>query len=161
MLHIYTGDGKGKTTAALGLIVRAAGAEMKCAYYSFLKPDSSSEFKLLKQIDNVTLFEMPKKVSWNMEKAEKEKLKLLYNNVLDKILRDSFTLVVLDEALDAISSDLISEDTILRLCKKCEVVLTGRGSCEKLYRAADYITVMKKERHPYDKCEKARKGIEY
>lgn len=163
MLHIYTGDGKGKTTAATGLLIRALGAGFKCAYYSFLKTDTSSELNILRNLENIKIFDFPEKVSflWNMSEDEKADLCKHYQKILDEMLKDDFDLVVLDEAMDAVCAGIIKEDCITELCKKSEVIITGRGKCEKLMETADYITEVKKIRHPYDKGQKARKGIEY
>ena len=163
MLHIYTGDGKGKSTAAAGLIIRAAGAGLKCAYYSFLKTGASSELHILRKIDNIKIYEFPEKVSflWDMSEKEKQDLSKYYCSVLDEISKGDFDLLVLDEAMDAICGGIVSEDCVAKLCEKCEVVVTGRGTCEKLFKIADYVTVMKKEKHPYDRGQSARKGIEY
>lgn len=163
MLHIYTGDGKGKSTAAAGLIIRAAGAGLKCAYYSFLKTGVSSELNILKEVDNIKIYEFPEKVSflWDMSEEEKKDLCEYYCKILDCISKGNFDVIVLDEAMDAICGGIVSEECIVTLCEKCEVVVTGRGACKKLFEIADYVTVMKKEKHPYDKGAKARKGIEY
>lgn len=163
MLHIYMGDGKGKTTAAVGLLIRALGSGMKCGYCTFFKDGTSSEFEVLKQIDKLKIFDCPEKMKflWNMTDEEKENLKSFYMEVLKNILEYEMDFLVMDEALDAVCAGFLDEDFIIDVSKKCEVVVTGRGECKKLFEAADYITEMKKIKHPYDKGIKARKGIEY
>ncbi len=163
MLHIYTGDGKGKTTAATGLLIRASGSGKKCAYCSFLKDGNSSEVMVLRKIDNITVFDFPEKVgfTWQMTELEKNELSRFYDKILNEILNSDFEVLVLDEAMDAICAGIIEEEKILKLLSGREVIITGRGACEKLRSVADYITVMKKEKHPFDKGMKARKGIEY
>ena len=80
MLHIYTGDGKGKPTAATGLLIRALGSGKKCGYCTFLKDGSSSEFEVLKKLDNLIVFDSPEKMKflWHMTEEEKEDLKKFY-----------------------------------------------------------------------------------
>ena len=163
MLHIYTGDGKGKTTAATGLLVRALGNGMKCGYFSFLKEGSASEINILKRLDNLTIFEFPDKVpfSWNMTLEEKGNLKDFYCKTMQNLKEYELDLVVLDEAISAVCLGFIDEKCIIELKDKCEVILTGRGECENIFKIADYITEMKKHKHPFDKGINARKGIEY
>lgn len=163
MLHIYTGEGKGKTTAATGLLVRALGSGMKCGYFSFLKEGTASEIKALQKFENLEIFDFPDKVpfSWQMSEEEKEDLKKFYCNTMTDIKNKELDLVVLDEAVSSICLGFIDEECIIDLTKKCEVIVTGRGECKKLFQLADYITEMKKLKHPFDKGQKARKGIEY
>ncbi len=163
MLHIYTGDGKGKTTAGIGALIRALGNNMKCGYFSFLKDGTSGEIKILKTLENLTVFEFPDTVhfSWEMTEEEKENLKKFYCKTVQDMKSYDFDVVVLDEAVLAICLGFIDEDCIIDLKEKCEVIITGRGKCEKLFKIADYITEMKKHKHPFDKGERARKGIEY
>lgn len=163
MLHIYTGDGKGKTTAATGLLVRALGNGMICGYFSFLKEGTASEINTLKRLKNLIIFDFPDKVpfSWQMTEEEKDDLKKFYDKTIEDIKNTEVELVVLDEAVSAVCLGFIDEECIIELTKKCEVIITGRGECEKLWNLADYITEMKKHKHPFDKGEKARKGIEY
>lgn len=163
MLHIYTGDGKGKTTAATGLLIRALGSGKKCGYCTFLKDGSSSELEVLKKLTNLTIFECPDKMKflWHMTEKEKEYLKNFYSDVLKRIVQTDLELLVLDEATDAVCAGLLDEECIVALAKNTEVIVTGRGDCKKLFEIADYITEVKKIKHPFDKGLKARKGIEY
>lgn len=163
MLHIYTGDGKGKTTAATGLLIRALGSGKKCGYFSFLKDESSSEILVLKELKNIQIFEFPKKVpfTWQMTDEEREELIKFYCNTMKTIKSSDLDLVVLDEGLDALCLGFIKQECIKELIRHTEVVLTGRGECKELFELADYVTEMKKIKHPYDKGIKARKGIEY
>lgn len=163
MLHIYTGDGKGKTTAAIGLLVRAAGAGMKCAIFPFLKNLSSSEYNILKTIDNITIIAALAEVPfvWNMSDGEKKELCSYYKNVFSLLRQKKYDLIVLDEAICAVAEGFVSETDILNLCQDTEIILTGRGCSHILEEKADYITVMEAKKHPFKKSIKARKGIEY
>lgn len=163
MLHIYTGDGKGKTTAATGLLIRALGSGKKCGYCTFLKDGSSSELEVLKKLDKLIVFDSPEKMKflWHMTEEEKEDLKKFYCENMKKILESDLELLVLDEATDAVCAGILDEECIVELSQKAEVIVTGRGDCKKLFEIADYITEVKKIKHPFDKGVKARKGIEY
>lgn len=163
MIHIYKGDGKGKTTASVGLLIRAAGSGKKCGFFSFLKTDTSSELKVLRKTEGVRVFDMPKKMPfvWSMTEKEKEEIKKYYEAVLCGAEKEKFDLLVLDEAVSAVCEGLADGNKILALAKNTELVLTGRGESDILESAADYITEMKKIRHPYDKGINAREGIEY
>ncbi len=163
MIHIYTGDGKGKTTAAVGLAVRAAGSGKKCCFFSFLKTDDSSEFEVLKTIKGIEVFEMPKsmKFVWDMDKKEKEELKKFYKDIVFNIKKSDYDVIVLDEGICAVCEGLAECCDILELSEKSELVITGRGICEELFKKADYITEMKKLKHPFDVGVQARKGIEF
>ena len=131
-IHIYCGDGKGKTSAAMGLALRAAGSGMEVLVLQFLKDGSSSEFRSLES----AFGQAPEN-----------------------------GLLVLDEALGARSAGVLDEDRLLALLRGkpagLEVVLTGRGPTQALLDAADYVTEMKKVKHPFDQGVRARRGIEY
>ena len=171
MLHIYYGNGKGKTTAAVGLTVRASGAGMKTAFFQFLKNGCSSEISVLKQIDNIEVFccEKCRKFTFEMNEHELKDVILEHNTMLKKaadlISNESIQLLILDEFLDAYNKKLIdidlADNLIDSLDDKVEVVMTGRVPSDKLIEAADYLTEMKAVKHPYSKGIQARKGIEY
>ena len=171
MLHIYYGNGKGKTTAAVGLIVRASGAGMKTAFFQFLKNGSSSEISVLKLIDNIEVYccEKCKKFTFEMNEHELNDVISEHNTMLNKaanlIKNDDIQLLVLDEFLDVYNKKLIdidqADDFINSLPSKVEVVMTGRIPSDKLRETADYLTEMKAVKHPYAKGTQARKGIEY
>lgn len=171
MIHIYIGDGKGKTTAAIGLAIRNIGFEGKVLFAQFLKSMRTGEIDVLSRIDGL-LFIRPnmrhKEFIWcmNQTKLEETKEDIVkgFKEISEIINKGEFSLVVLDEVLDIIDCGFLNEADLLTLLEnnsKTEFVLTGRKASEELKKAADYITVMKKEKHPFDRGIKARKGIEY
>lgn len=171
MIHIYIGDGKGKTTAAIGLAIRNIGSGGKVLFAQFLKNLETGESNILKSLDGLVL-KRPcmrhKKFIWHMSRFELEETKedILrgFNDISEIINKGDFSLAVLDEVLDIISCDFLEEQVLISLLEShpgTEFVLTGRDASEKIKTFADYITVMKKEKHPFDRGIKARKGIEY
>ncbi len=168
LVHLYCGDGKGKTTAAVGLAVRAAGAWKKVRFVQFLKNGNSSELAPLRLCGAETLVcEKPHGFIWTMTEAEKAQAAADYTELLVGAFEDAddLDLLILDEAVGAAGCGMIPEEELLRLIKErpesLEVVMTGRDPSPALQDAADYITEMKKIRHPFDKGVNARKGIEY
>lgn len=171
MIHIYEGDGKGKTTAAVGLSVRFAGTGGKVLFTQFLKRNDSAELCILEQIENICLLRCEKNFgfTFRMTPEEKKEAAEYYNAHLKKVLDEATErqvgLLVLDEVLDAYNSNMISHEVLVNfLAEKpqdMEVVLTGRSPAEELLELADYVTYMEKRKHPYDKGINARKGIEW
>lgn len=159
MIHIYYGDGKGKTTAALGLALRACGAGKKVAFYSFLKDNSSSE--RLAECD-IAFYENPAKLPFlfNMSDAEKKSYALWAERAVKDAFDSSADVIVLDEFLDVLA--LLGEDfeKSLIFCADREYVITGHVRRDYLFERANYITHMVKERHPFDSGTAARRGIE-
>ena len=170
LIHIYCGDGKGKTTAATGLAIRAFGAGKKVLFVQFLKDGSSSEIKILKEQEfiNTSTLCSHQGFFYTLSEEERDKMRndytKMFNDVLLKIQNDKTDLLVLDEVIVACNLGIIEENRLIEFLKKkpdtLEVVLTGRGPSEKLLFLADYVTEMKKVKHPYDKGIIAREGIE-
>lgn len=171
MVHIYYGDGKGKTTAAIGLAVRAAGSRMKVLFVQFLKTEFSGERHTLSHTENISLSFAPVelKFTFNMNEAEKAKAAKLFTQIFDenvtKALTQKYDMVVLDEIFSAIEAGMVSEHEVYGFVsnapKNLEVVMTGHNPPERILTLADYITEMKKIRHPYDNGVQARFGIEF
>ena len=169
MIYIYYGRGKGKTTAAVGQAVRAAGAGLKVLVFQFLKDNSSSERLILERIPNVTCIPGKDKVKFysRMDEEERRELKAYHMAMLDSIVKlcDSFDILVLDEALCAVMLGALDEDRLLGFLrhkpKTLEIILTGHKASEKMLEIASYATEMKKEKHPFDAGFGARLGIEY
>lgn len=169
MIHIYYGDGKGKTTAAIGLTVRAAGEGFHVWFCQFMKGNDTGELMILREIRDLVILRPQKKYPFykNMSEAEKAELREEHNKIIEKVIEipnEESTLIVLDELTYAISYGLIDIDKVnmvLNEKKKTEIVITGRNPQEFLLEQADYITNMKKEKHPYNAHIPARKGIEY
>ena len=171
MLHIYYGNGKGKTTAAVGLAVRASGAGFKIGFFQFLKNGSSSEISILEKLENISVIcckecnKFTFAMNDNEKKAVTDRHTDMLRKAIDMIANDDVQLVVLDEFLDAYNKKLIdtelAEKFVTETSHECEVVMTGREPSELFKNNADYITKMSAEKHPYDKGITARKGIEY
>lgn len=165
MLHIYQGDGKGKTTAAVGLTVRMRGAGMKVAFVQFLKDGDSHEIEMLKQLGVVVLTKPMPAMFVDMKNPEMIKEVTAIENALFEEIPEDVDAIVLDEVLDAITLSLINEgsifDKVASWCEEKEVIMTGRQAGMKLKQLASYVTEMKKKKHPYEKGILAREGIEY
>ncbi len=169
MLHVYTGDGKGKTTAATGLAIRFAGSGKKVCIFQFLKDGASSELCILK---NAGICVIPcqtetKGFFWTMDDEEKGKLKQeTCNNFLKvKDCAKEFDMIVLDELAGTISDNLIDKDDVVRFVleysKKKEIVITGRNLPQEIINAADYVSEIICVKHPFHQGHLAQKGIEY
>ncbi len=172
MIQIFCGDGKGKTTAAIGEAVRFAGYGGEVLIFQYLKDNHSSERKSLQQISGITLLAGPDNMKFTsmMTEAEKKNLSIYYDERLIDIrswldsYREAQTMVVLDEVLYAVKSQLIDDKKIMQLInsyQNTEWILTGRADEGLLYDHADYISKICKIRHPFDLGITARAGIEY
>ena len=171
LFHLYCGEGKGKTTAAVGLCARAAGSGKRVLFVQFFKDGTSSENASLRLLPNVHTMHEPRyfgRVS-NMGKGEFEECKRAYSALFDAAIsraaEEKFDLLVLDEAVSSCNHGVIDEGALLRFLKsrpaRLEVVLTGREPSAALVEAADYVTEMKKVKHPFDAGIVARRGIEF
>lgn len=169
MIHLYHGNGKGKTTAACGLAVRAAGSGMKVLFVQFFKSGRSSEINVLSEISNITVMlpEVRHGRFKTMSDEQKNEIHVCYRDFLDEIIKTAggFDLIVLDESVSAYRYGLLDSEKLMRFLnsekENREIVLTGRDPADELVEIADYVTEMKKQKHPYDKGIKARKGIEF
>jgi cob(I)alamin adenosyltransferase len=166
-LHIYTGDGKGKTTAALGLTLRAAGAGKRVLFAQFLKCHTCSEHKALdrfKDCIEVRRFGNGEWIRGGFSGEQADLVKRGMAEIFDSIRASSYDLIVLDEAVTAVALGLVSVDALLNLVEarqpECEMVLTGRGAPQQLLDCADLVTEMVSIRHYFDSGVAAREGIE-
>ena len=168
MIQIYTGNGKGKTTAAIGLAIRAAGSGMKIFFGQFVKGMAYHEVKIfseqMPQIDHQLLGRncfIDKDPQPEDYQAAKNGLK----EVKKVIASGKYSLIVLDELNIALYYQLISVEEVIRLIDELppeiELVITGRYAPQKLIDKADLVTEMKEIKHYYTKDIKARKGIEF
>ena len=169
MIHLYHGHGKGKTTAAVGLAVRAAGAGMRVLFVQFFKNGSSSEVKVLSSLPGVDVlipevwFGRYKKMSEEQQEETKKCYTELMRDVAERA--DEYSLIVLDESVSAYNYGMFDRESFLDMLRSWkdvrEAVLTGRDPAPELRDIADYVTEMKKEKHPFDLGVNARKGIEF
>ena len=169
MIHIYCGDGKGKTTAALGLICRHVGAGGNAVLAQFLKSLPTGELATLEKL-GVPVYrnDLPHGFFPNMNEEMKARVREMHDQTLAEVTRltrtNACTLLVLDELCAALSLGLIDREKVLSLLDdhgNAELVITGRDPEEALSCRADYITEMKLIKHPYEKGVLARKGIEF
>ena len=171
LLHIYCGDGKGKTTASVGLAVRAAGSSMRVLFARFLKNEFSGELKILDQIPEIEVLHLEKSYGFFKTLSEKEQEEVremygrLWNTIQRKISTGDYDMLVIDEFMAAYRYGLIPNEEAVQFLKdrpdNLEVVLTGRDPSDELLELADYISEVKMVRHPFEKGIRARKGIEY
>lgn len=169
MIHIYTGKGKGKSTAAFGLAMRASGQGLKVIIFQFLKPRSvlcGEELfvKKAKGIKLVRFRQMHPMFGANCENLIKT-IEKDFEKAAKTILSKRYDMVVLDEIVNTVDQGFINMDKFLRLLtavpEKVELVLTGRGDISGIEQYADYVTVMIDKKHPFKKDKAARRGIEY
>lgn len=173
LVLVYTGDGKGKTTAALGLCMRAIGWEQKACIIQFLKsPEFKCGEKLFCQKNKIELHSTGIGYSWTRSVEEqKEALKKAWKLAKQKLSSKQYQLVILDEINNVLCenrfnwSDIINEESLISVLNarpfEMNVVLTGRNAKEKIIDYADLVTEMKAIKHPFEKGIQARKAIEY
>lgn len=165
MLHLYWGNGKGKTTAAMGLALRALGHGRRVVIVQFLKDGTSGEIAPLRTA-GAAVYACPNaKFTWLMDEADKAAAREASARALGQALAEPFDLLVLDEACAALKSGILDEALLRRAVAFAkngrEVVLTGRDPAPWLQDAADYSTEMRAHKHPYADGVAAREGVEY
>ncbi len=169
-IHVYTGDGKGKTTAALGLGLRAAGSGYSVAMVQFLKDEPTGELEAIKKLPNFKVFRFQKKTKGffcDMSAEEKEILKIETEEALifaENLLKTcGCDVLILDEIFICLSCGIVSEERLIKLLQtgNSEIILTGRDAPESIRDTADYVSEIRAEKHPYDCGCPARCGIEY
>ncbi len=167
MIHVYYGNGKGKTTAAMGLAIRAAGHGRSVIVVQFLKNSPTGEEQSLAKFPNIRLLR-GKAGGFSMTDEEKAATKEIHNSNLkcacESVFGGTCELLVLDEGMDALRKGLLDEELLKKLiftCTGAEIVITGHQPVAWLLDSADYVTEMKKVKHPFDKGIGARQGIEY
>ncbi len=169
MLQIYTGQGKGKTTAALGLALRLVGAGKKVLLVQFLKDGRSSEIKAIeKYLPNFKVRTFGRRVFLNERNLTKKDFELVrqgFDLARQAVQSRKYNLIILDEVNVAVSLRLLKKEDLISFVKKVpnriEIVLTGRQASREIVRLADLVTEMKETKHYFKKGLKARKGIEY
>lgn len=166
LLHLYWGDGKGKTTAAVGLALRALGQGLRVGMVQFLKDGPSGELAGLERAGaKIWRGKAAHRFVSQMTPEERMETRQMQNANLRAALKEHFDLLILDEAgsaweLDMVDRDLL-KDAVLRRPAGQECVLTAHAAPEWMRDAADYCTEMRCWRHPYQRGVAARKGIEY
>lgn len=169
LIHLYCGDGKGKTTAALGLALRAAGAGKQVVFTQFFKDGSSSEIGPLAALPGVRVFHADTVRGFyrNMTPTQREQAGKDYTALFRQVTQaaQEADLLILDEIVSACNRGVVPEKLVTDFLRekpaRLEVVLTGRNPSAALLKLADYITEMRKLRHPFDRGIGARKGIEF
>ncbi len=171
LVILYTGEGKGKTTAALGIILRAVGYKKKCLMVQFGKTWFTGELAGIKKLSpyvkiiqggkgfvDILGDQIPKK---KHQEAAQKTFELLYNEVISK----KWDIVIADEIVGAISGGILPLKEAVRLVtdkpKQVDLVLTGHHAPNKLIAMADLVTEMKEVKHPYQKGILAKKGIDF
>ncbi len=175
LVQIYTGDGKGKTTAAFGLALRAAGQGNKVMIYQFLKPpslDIGERFAL--ELGAVRIRTEALDTPWNMSKSFEDKkavaqMQAAISEALERIAQTAekkfYDVLILDEIVFCLSKGLAKLEDIKNIIDRrdplVEIVMTGRSATRELIELADLVTEMKNIKHPFDKGLPARRGIEF
>lgn len=170
LIHIYCGNGKGKTTAAMGLALRCAGHGETVVIAQFLKDGTSGESRMLAKLDNVTLLAANpvgkfSKAMNEEERAESEQaMERMFRAATAFAVKNHARMLVLDEVCAAITTGMLEEWDVLDFLdnkpEDLEVVMTGRQPTLRMQERADYISEICKRRHPFDRGIRAREGIE-
>ena len=168
MIHLYCGDGKGKTTAACGLAVRAAGSGMRVLFVQFFKSGKSSEVTALEKLGIITAHPGVHYGRYKtLDDGKKAEVQNSYGELMHDVIAHAaeYDLIVLDEAVSTYGYAMIDRKQLMEFLRqegsRREIVLTGRDPLPELTDAADYVTEMKKVKHPFDGGIAARQGIEY
>ncbi len=170
LIQVYTGDGKGKTTAAFGLAIRAAGRGLKVAIVQFLKTDVTGELFSIEKIGEIKFIRVNtnSKFTWEMNDEELTALaaetKEGFNTARKLAQSNEYDLLIMDEFIHSIHKEYVEKEEVIRFLKNrplgLEVVMTGRNAPDWLIEIADLVTEMKCIKHPMQEGVPARIGIE-
>lgn len=168
LVQVYTGDGKGKTTAALGLALRAIGNGLSVIMIQFMKsPQTYGEYEIAKSLPGLTLLPMGRPSLVTLQHPHKEDVEAAENALAkakEALVSGHYDMVIMDEINVALHFRLISEEAVIELLKqrppKVEVVLTGRYASPAIMDVADLVTEMRCLKHPFNRGIPARAGIE-
>jgi cob(I)alamin adenosyltransferase len=171
-IQVYTGNGKGKTTAAVGLATRAAGNEYSVIMVQFLKGGATGELESAKKLQpyfSIHRFEKPRGFFWTLNEEEKLELKSeiqeAYRFCLKQLEEKNCDILIMDEVMGALGNNLITEEQLLELMDKkpedIELIMTGRNVPEKIMEKANLVTEMRDVKHYFSEGVPARKGIEF
>ena len=170
LILLFTGNGKGKTTAALGQVLRAAGHGFKVAIIQFIKNlENTGEIKAAKKIfaEHLEIYPMGSGFTWNAKDQDelKDAAEKGWALAREKINSGQYSMVILDELTYALNYGLLDQDEVVTFLEQkpdpLHVIITGRDASNKLIDLADLVTEMKEIKHPYQDGVKATKGIEY
>lgn len=170
LIHIYCGDGKGKTTAAIGLALRAAGCNFRVVIVQFLKSAQTGELNILSQIPNIKVLRGNENCTFTFKMNEDQRKNCLLshtailNQAIELCNSGQVDMLILDEVIAAYNSELIDKEKLLCFLKNkpnsIEIIMTGRNPADELLEICNYISEIKKIKHPYDMGITARRGIE-
>ena len=170
-VHIYCGDGKGKTSSAVGLAVRASGRGKKVLIVRFLKTEDSGEVEVLRKIPGITVTPCDRTFGFVFRMNEEQKreagayFQSRFETAVKTAVEDGVDLLVLDEILASCNYGMVREDDVAEFLRnrpaEMEVVLTGRDPSDRLIALADYVSEIKMVKHPYTQGIGAREGIGY
>ena len=171
LVHLYSGDGKGKTTAGMGLCIRAAGHGFRVLICQFMKDARSGERSAMEQIPGITFYPVPDRVqfTFRMSPSEKEAAREACGHMLEEVLRlagsGEYDVLFLDEIVYAARAGMAEEERLIRFLQEkpehLEVILTGQDPGERLAALADYHSEIRGLKHPFAGGQQAREGIEY
>lgn len=172
LVQVYTGEGKGKTTAAIGQGIRAYGNGLKVYMLQFLKGGKTGELKTIDELgDNFKIFrfEKPKDFTWNLTEEEKEELRLEiregYNFALEAVKENKCDVLIIDEIMAVLSNKFLTVEDVLHIIenkpKTMELILTGRNVPKEILERSNLVTEMKCIKHYFNEGVPAREGIEY
>ena len=170
MIQTYFGNGKGKTTAAIGAAIRCVGCCKKVLFVQFLKNNDSAEFNVLSEIKSIDVLYSEERYELydNLNKDRTPALTKAYNKLLFEDVKrkeNTYQMIILDEILDAAQYGYIDEDELLKLLAELkthsEIILTGHSLTERIADVSDYISEIKEISHPYTKGVSPREGIEF
>lgn len=170
LVIVYTGDGKGKTTTALGLILRASGYNKKILLVQFIKNSFSGELKSLKKLEGLKIIRGGKGfVGILGDKLPLEEHKnaavATFNKLNNEIISGKWDLVVVDEIIGAVSGKLLDAELVLDLIDRkpdfVDLVMTGCNASKEIIERSDLVSEIKSIKHPFDKGIKAKKGIDF
>jgi len=167
-IHVYTGDGKGKTTASIGLGIRAVGAGLKVLMIQFMKGRRYSELDALSKVTNFTVVQFGRDEFVSKEKPEKVDVDLAQKGLAyakEMIQKNTYDLIILDEINVALDYHLITLQDVISLLndkpEALELVLTGRYASPDIMKYADVVSEILEIKHPYQKGVLSRKGIDW
>lgn len=171
MKHLYFGDGKGKTTAAVGIAVRAAGSNLKVLFVQFLKTEFSGERHVLSHTENVTLTLCPADLKFTFQMNEKEKaqaakiFKGIFDHSVTLALTEKYDMVVFDEIIDAINAEMLTESEVVEFITNApssmEIIMTGHNPSQKMIDLCDYVTEFKKSSTPMTEASPAESVLNF